>query len=372
VSAALREVIEGHYLETREGLFFAVKGLVHPPGRVVACLRYAPDPEGEREVGGLRYRRLYHFPEQEALLREHYPHFLAFDPVWRVNLQSVPHEAVRRIYDPRRRLEELREQPDGDSLAGDCVAFAALLAQQAGIPERAIGVSGSLLIGLQRRGSDLDMTIYGLAEGRAVHAAMHRLLDGREHPQLERLDATGLGGLYDERVADTQMTFADFVAVERTKINQGLFRGRPYFLRFVPGPDEISERYGDFSYEPVGRAAVRATVACADASIYTPCVYAVSDVTWMGGAAAPDLREIVSFRGRFCEQARAGDRVVACGLIEKVQAPSDRPWHRLLLGNAVEDHMILSPTATLPGAPGTPAGAQPGMPGEEDRWASSE
>jgi predicted nucleotidyltransferase len=54
-----RQVAEGHYLETRDGLFFAVKGAVHPPTRFVACLRYAPDPiRGDREKDGRRYRRL--------------------------------------------------------------------------------------------------------------------------------------------------------------------------------------------------------------------------------------------------------------------------------------------------------------------------
>ena len=47
---AVHEVVESFYLETMEGLFFAVKGLEHPPDRWIAVLRYAPDPErGSRE-----------------------------------------------------------------------------------------------------------------------------------------------------------------------------------------------------------------------------------------------------------------------------------------------------------------------------------
>ena len=44
-------IIESHYLETREGLFFAVKGLVHPPDRfqslrfVMRRIREATDTE---------------------------------------------------------------------------------------------------------------------------------------------------------------------------------------------------------------------------------------------------------------------------------------------------------------------------------------
>jgi uncharacterized protein len=334
------DVIESHYLVTKEDLFFAVKGLIHPPERINACVRYAPDAAGERQVAGQRYRRLYHFAEQEALLRECYPQYLAFDPACQVVMQSVPHVQVRRVYDPRRRLQDLREQSSRDELAEDSVALAALLAREAGIPGTAIGVSGSLLVGLHRPESDLDITVYGLAQGRAVQAALHRLLDAAMHSELARLDADGVQALYAERVTDTQMAFADFLTVERAKINQGQFRGRPYFLRFVPAPDEIAERYGDYQYAPVGRATVLATVTGDSLSIFTPCVYPLDDVTWLDGEALPDLREIVSYRGRFCEQALAGDRVVACGTVERVQAHDGQAWYRLLLGNAVEDTMV--------------------------------
>jgi len=37
---------EGDFLETLEGLIFDVKGLLHPDARVIAYLRYLPDPHG--------------------------------------------------------------------------------------------------------------------------------------------------------------------------------------------------------------------------------------------------------------------------------------------------------------------------------------
>jgi predicted nucleotidyltransferase len=53
-----------------------------------------------------------------------------------------------------------------------------------------------------------------------------------------------------------------------------------------------------------------------------------------------DVAEIVSYRGRFCEQARAGDRIRARGTLERVQAKDGRVWHRLLLGNHPDDIML--------------------------------
>jgi len=319
------EVIESHYVETLGGLFFAVKGLVHPPDRYLACLRY---------------RRLYHFAEQEEWLRAHAPGCLAFEPSCQAILQSVPRANVARIHDPRRRLQELRAGPLHDPVIRDSIAFAGLLRQAAGVPWEALGVSGSLLIGLHTPASDLDVTVYGAEDGRAVQQALHRVLDAGTYPELRRLDASGQRTLYAERVPDTRMAFEDFVAVERDKINQGQFGGRPYFLRFVPRPADVGESYGDRCYTPAGRAVIQATVLDAREAVFTPCRYIVGDVTFLDGGPAPDLREIVSYRGRFCEQAQKGQLVRASGLLEKVESRAAGCWHRLLLGNAADDTML--------------------------------
>jgi len=60
------------------------------------------------------------------------------------------------------------------------------------------------------------------------------------------------------------------------------------------------------------------------------------------GPRVEPIEEIVSFRGRFCEQARKGETVIAQGKVEKVQREENREHFRLLLGNKVSDHMILA------------------------------
>ena len=85
-----RVAVEGFALHTADELIFTVKGLVHPPDRVIAYLRYLPDPQGDRERDGVRYRRVYHFDEQQGILQARYPEYLKYDPVFGVRLQSVP------------------------------------------------------------------------------------------------------------------------------------------------------------------------------------------------------------------------------------------------------------------------------------------
>jgi predicted nucleotidyltransferase len=339
-------IIEGHYLETTDDLFFAVKGLLHPPTRFVAVLRYVPDPSGDREKSGRQYRRLYHFGEQEQLVRAQYPHYLVFDPTCQVALQSVPLEYLKQVYDPSVRLQELAQQDGLMPVEQDAVEFAILLQHEADIPWDSLGISGSMLIGLHTLGSDLDMQVCGLQDCWAVQRALKRLL-ADPSSEVRRLDKQGVQELYATRVMDTRMSFSDLARSERDKVIQGRFRDRPYFMRFLRAPGELDEKYGDRRYMPLGQVRIEATVTDAREAIFTPCRYTIDEVhvgakgpPWVGAPEVEGLSEIVSFRGRFCEQAQNGDRIQACGTLERVQATDGRAWHRLLLGNHLEDHML--------------------------------
>lgn len=55
------------------------------------------------------------------------------------------------------------------------------------------------------------------------------------------------------------------------------------------------------------------------------------------------IEEIASFRGRFCEQARNGETVIAQGKVEQVtDRKQNREYFRLLLGNKPSDYMLLA------------------------------
>jgi predicted nucleotidyltransferase len=135
------------------------------------------------------------------------------------------------------------------------------------------------------------------------------------------------------------MDFDQFIALEKRKSFQGLFRGRIFFVRFIKEPHEIGVSYGDRRYKPLHQAGITATVVSEAGAIFTPCSYPLEDVQFLQGAPLDSLCEIVSYRGRFCEQARPGERVYAFGTVERVQTREGRTWHRLILGNRSEDHM---------------------------------
>jgi hypothetical protein len=314
----------------------------HPPDRRIAVLRYMPDgSSGNRRKGDIWYRRLYHFDEQEQLLRTALPIYLAYDPVFQTTLQSVPLSMVHAIYDPRRRFRELADAQTRSEIEDDAFAFLSLLQDEARVPPSALGITGSLLTGLYTEKSDLDAVVFGSENCNKVYQALRRILDALRDGELRRLDAAGMEELFAQRAADTRMDYHEFLALEKRKVNQGLFRKRPYFIRFVKEAHEASGIYGRLRYTSQGRAVIAASITDDREAIFTPCRYSLSAVRILEGVQLPHLSEIVSFRGRFCEQARTGERVTASGTLERIEDGHGDVRHRLLVGNFPEDGMSI-------------------------------
>jgi predicted nucleotidyltransferase len=102
--------------------------------------------------------------------------------------------------------------------------------------------------------------------------------------------------------------------------------------------NEVEEKYGDIQCRKVGDASIEAVVVDASNGIFTPCTYRIEKPTFLQGSKSEPVKEVVSFRGRFCEQAKAGERIVARGKIEQVTNTRNESKHfRLLVGNNRED-----------------------------------
>ena len=98
------------------------------------------------------------------------------------------------------------------------------------------------------------------------------------------------------------MSFEDFVLVESRKAFQGKFMGTDYFIRFVKDWSEVNEQYGDVCFKNSGYAKITAKIADSTDSLFTPCTYKLDSVKVVEGPKLQPIQEIVSFRGRFCEE----------------------------------------------------------------------
>ena len=330
---------EGDFLETDDNLFFDVKGIVHPPDRVIAYLRYVPDEKGDRTRLGVRYRRIYGLREREAFLRKNAPIYRYFDPVAHRRLQGVPLEKVEILHEPKNKVQQLSTKKSLDSMEKDAIELVNILKSATGLPSMRFGISGSLLVDLHNENSDIDLIVYGLRESRRVLEA----LQGSEcNMLLERYDKAGIRRLYEARSMRNAMSFSAFLMHEKRKFLEGRFRTRDYFIRCIKDWSDVEEEYGDRYYHPLGSSTICADVDDDSENILTPCVYKVTRAKVLSGKKTAVPRQVVSFRGRFCEQAFQGERVEARGTLERVVDGSEE-WHRILIGESRLDYLRIKP-----------------------------
>jgi predicted nucleotidyltransferase len=333
---------EGDLIKTENNVIFDVKGLVHPPNKVIAFPRYIPSPEGTRLGKRGLYGKIYSFSERFKFLEQNMPDLIVHDAVFDETLCEVPADTVVEHYEPVEKLKLLRTFKGLGGLEGKVVRLAEELKEAAGIPWSAIGISGSVLAGLYTAKSDIDPIVYGVENCRRAYATLEALLQD-EVSGFKPYSREELRALFDFRSKDTIMSFEDFARVEQRKAFQGMYVGTDYFIRFVKDWNEVAEQYGDICYKNAGYAKISATIADDAEALFTPCTYHVENVRVASGPKLSPIKEIASFRGRFCEQARKGEAVMAQGKVELVTDKRDSSeYYRLILGNKPSDYMVLS------------------------------
>ncbi len=331
---------EGDMLETNNNIFFDIKGLVHPSTRVIAFIRYVPDANGSRIKDGKQYSKYYALSKRYDLLKREYPQYLVNDPVFNTLLCEVPKKDIKKHYQPAKGLTKLRNKVNPDEAEIVALNFMEILQKNSGIQWSKLGISGSILINLQQQSSDIDLIVYGTKSGYSVAETMKAMLTDKSSP-FEAYALEGLRELFDFRSKDTNVSFENFVRTDSRKVSHGKFMGKDFFIRFIKDFNEISEQYGDIIYKPEGNAKIKATVVDDSETLFTPCTYGLSNVQIIQGIKVEPIEEIVSFRGRFCEQAKSGEIVIANGKVERVQQQGKDDHFRLLLGSKPSDYMIL-------------------------------
>lgn len=278
--------------------------------------------------------KVYELPKRRLLLEKRWPRYLYYDEIQGRELQGVPKDSVLNLHRPEQRLATLLCARGRDSLETSAVRLVEVLAQGSGLPLACFGISGSLLVDLHRPESDIDIVAYGGEVAKRVRSALFVLLERDEH--FHRYRTHDLKRLRIKRRLHQAITFRDFELQERRRVFQGKFLRHDYFIRCVKNWGEIPERYGDARYTPMGNCTISARVADDTEALLTPCRYVLGRVEVLRGVISHKPREVVSFRGRFAEQARKGERVIARGRLESVRSDGSN-YFRLVVGEGQTD-----------------------------------
>lgn len=327
--------MEGDFIESVEGFIFDVKGLIHPPDRVVAYVRYVPCGLGDRVKDGTRYRKIYDLSERYNFLRKTGPGYIVYDPVFGDEMIEVPRNKIRRHYEPRRMVRRLLRKAE-TPLEEKTAEMISRISDETSVSVESFGVSGSLLVGLPGQRSDIDIVVYGSASCNEVRNRMKDLLSRDD--DFKPYGEDKIRELYEQRQGESGISYGDYEKCELRKDFQGLFKGTDFFVRYVKEASETVEEYGSTVYSRLGYGRLTAVVSDDREAIFTPCTYPLRNVEF------EDLKmnaptEIVSFRGQFCEQAREEEHVIAQGKVELCKK-SNESYTRLILGNTRRDFMI--------------------------------
>ncbi|MFW9832531.1 MAG: nucleotidyltransferase domain-containing protein [Candidatus Thorarchaeota archaeon] len=319
-------LVEGYFIITTDGLIFEVKGIVHPKDRVIAYLRYVPTQSG--------YQKVYDLNERENYLRTNYASYLWFsEPHGRV-VQSVPYTSIETILSPIDRLTSLRNNIGKiTDLEQASINLVEKLVKSTGIENTDIGITGSQLIGIAKKNSDIDLVVYGLKTCQEFYSRLSQNISSIAGIQRYT------GNLLDDHVsfrwgAHTEMKSL-LREIERVKVLQGLFEGYHFFIRLVKTTDDLDYVYGDFSFQMKGQNLVSGIVTDDSNSMFTPCEYLVEC------GEVPNLRKLVSYRGRFTEQISKGMAFEARGRLEMVTNHKDGDQYlQLVMGELPTDYLI--------------------------------
>ena len=320
------------FIYTKDDLFLATTTYLHPTDRILSFLRYIPDPDGDRSRDGSKYSKV---DSQQAynFLNDNFPEYLFDCEVTGVKMMGVPVEKVEEILSPVERLTEIMDHPSPDELLLKVIKVANIFHDEAGINQKHLGISGSVLPGLyDPQVSDIDFVIYGLKNHRKAMETFESLKNDNDSP-LNVIEDDYWARLYDKRIKDSTLSYDEFRWYENRKNNRGVVDGTLFDILATKEWDEIKGNFGEETYEPCGTVKIEATVSNALAAFDNPAVYQVEEVDILEGHQVP-IKEVASYTHTYSGQAREGERIAARGKLEKVMGK--KTYYRLIVGTTRE------------------------------------
>jgi predicted nucleotidyltransferase len=269
------------FVETKGRWIFSVVDYYCDDG-VRCLLRYVPDPGGERERDGIRFKKMG-FDEAYAFVKRERPGYL--DRVMVVPFSDVvkhyrPHDGLARIMGSDRRVKMMVDALEG-------------------VDFECMGITGSKLVGLGAETSDVDFVVYGREWYRARELLQKAIADGR----IDAIDEAGWEKIYRKR--KPELSFEEFYLHERRKGNRCLLDGVLTDLLFVRSWDQIGPRV--LIGEDLGTETITAKVTDAEFAFDGPAIYQVEH---------PEIKTVLSFTHTYAGQALPGETIEARGKVE--------------------------------------------------------
>lgn len=352
VKLILRDYRDRDYLLTKEGFYFCVVGPTHPRDRVIAYVKYVPNPTGKWGKGETRFKRVLPYYTMQRLLEtfrilEAFPYYLYDSPVFNVKMSAVPLDYVLTHFKPEEKTRQLLKSEELDLLQQKAVKLATIISKESNVSIEYFGITGSILLDIHQEFSDVDILIYGMKNISAVKRALLRLYQQTD-PIVHRFDEKTFEKWCKDKTRMYPLTYAEALAIYQRKWGRGIFYGTKFSVHPTKLEEEVTEKYGDRVYHPKGMVKVEATVSDDIGASFLPSTYKVEDVKFLEGLTVEDVCEVSSYEGLYGGIAETNERIIIKGKLERVSDKKyGKEYHRILVGSPEakgKDYIKLSQT----------------------------
>jgi predicted nucleotidyltransferase len=274
------------FLITKDDWLFSVSDYFCNDG-IRSTLRYVPDENGERELNGKRYRK-YDFGPAFEFMRK-------YRPEWVQDVHVVPESEVKTVFRPYNIIPKLI---NSDSRVREIVK----VLDMSGIPRTSMGVTGSMLLGLQNENSDIDLVVYGPLWFRARDTIT---IAKQQEGSIEELDEEMWKRIYRKRIPD--ISFEEFMLHESRKGNRGMIEGTYFDLLFVREWNQIKEPL--LHGKDTVKMRIEAEVTNAEFAFDSPAYYKIRH---------SEIDHVISYTHTYAGQALPTEIIEASGIVEEV------------------------------------------------------
>jgi hypothetical protein len=248
-------------------------------------------------------------------LKQYHPDYLHYSPVLDAHLHAVAIDRVVKHHQPKQRLQQIMQENQPDAIEHDLFQLCDLL-QQNGLDLSQIGITGSLLVGVQNQSSDIDLVCYGRSVFHQCRVITRELI---EQGQLQELNDQDWQQSYQRRSCD--LSFPEYVWHEQRKTNKAVINGRKFDLNFI---DKL-KRSEAASYQKCGAIKMQCKIIDDTHAFDYPAEFKIEH---------GQFDAIVSFTATYTGQAIKGETVEVSGIIEQ----STQGIKRIVVGSSREAH----------------------------------
>ncbi|CAG1022387.1 hypothetical protein MTYM_01678 [Methylococcales bacterium] len=292
------------FIDTGQGLLFAVVADGVEQGKVLCFLRYL-------HFGG-QWQKVTTDHANE-FLDWYYPEYLHYSPVLDAHLHAVDQERVVGHYRPRVVLREILQQESRDPVVNDLRALSELLrSNQLDLDQ--FGVTGSILVGMQNHGSDIDLVCYDRDQFHRARNVIQALI-AKDHCQT--LNDDDWLSAYQRRACDFALD--EYIWHEQRKYNKAIFNQRKFDLSLL-APRPVGDQR---SFRKAGFVRVQSEVIDDNLGFDYPAEFVLNH---------PEIEAVVCFTATYVGQAKVGERVEVAGQLEI----DDQGRRRVVVGSSRE------------------------------------